>query len=96
MLQLVQFLKVVVEIGVVVDVLAVLMIAGGVEVSSEVEAAEGEGVMGLSLTSVSLSVFKFWPVLLLRAEAELLVLLLLLLAACTAAAAAAAAVKLYE
>lgn len=64
MLQLVQFLKVEVEIGVVVEVEEVELIAGTggvvVEGADEVEAV-GEGVMALSLTSklLSLSVFKF-------------------------------------
>ena len=64
MLQLVQFLKVEVEIGVVVEVEEVELMAGTggvvVEGADEVEAV-GEGVMALSLTSklLSLSVFKF-------------------------------------
>ena len=91
-----QFLKVEVEIGVVVEVEEVELKAtvGGVVVggAEEVEAV-GEGVMALSLTSwLSLSVFKFWLALWPARVLELLELLLLF--AATAAAAAAAAVKL--
>ena len=65
-LQLVQFLKVEVDIGVVVEVVEAIV---GVVVVEGVVEAVGEGV-ALSLTSVlsPLSVFKFWPAPLLFRE----------------------------